>query len=90
MKKEIVEFRRYPKHPMGYGLVTPPSEMEALDFIVEWSKLNPDKKIYRHFVTQREDHDSNVYHDVYVPFEGKSDMKIPYCDLVYDIHIFYQ
>ena len=55
------------------------------------ARYNPEAKIYRHYVTTRNDLDSNVYNDVYKPFNGQRGYpEIPYCDLVYDIHIFYQ
>lgn len=91
MKKATVEFRRYRKHPTGYGLMYPPSEQEILDFLVEWSKLNPDAKIYRHLSECLQDFETNTYEDKYKPFNGeRGHQEIPYCDLVYYITIYHQ
>ena len=95
MNKTTVELLRNSNHIHGYGtMISPITEQIILDKLVEWSKANPfsvatceEIKIYKHMLRVVEENISET--DFYNP-NFDSSMKIPRCDLVYYLDIYYQ
>ncbi len=86
MKKLIFKFKEYDDHILGYGLITPPSEREIIDFILEHV---PKKYNYiKHFIHDyfenrcpREYHETNM---------GATILKIPKGKMTYFMDIYVQ
>lgn len=94
MNKTSIELERK-DHIFGYGCMnwTGPNyskdSQDTLDFIVEWSKDNTEKKIYRHLIrTEQQNISQSRFH--IVERSCMEDLRIPYCDLVTYLDIYYQ
>ncbi len=85
MKKETFELSRT-RSISGYGDITPPvSEADILDSIVDFSK-DKNISVYKHLLRIEEENISTT--EFYnVPTITR---KIPYCEKVYYLDIYYQ
>lgn len=73
------------KCPKGYGDFVCPDDSFVLNTIVDFTR-NTEFKIYRHTIRRIEE--EKGYEDIYEP--EFSTLKIPYCDIVYYLDIYYQ
>lgn len=85
MNKVTLEYCRK-KSLERYGDMYPPKEQDILEKLMEWSKDNQDKKIYKHFIRAIEENhtDENPYKP------EKCSFTVRRCDLVYYLDIYYQ
>jgi hypothetical protein len=106
MNKDTIELERFKKHWKGYGLLfnkyessNPDNLSEVLDKLVEWSKENPNKKIYKHkLLVRNEDVGDGLAYDSKtqkwsnrINGDGpKYEQDIPFVDLVYYLDIYWQ
>jgi hypothetical protein len=92
MNKETLEIERYPDHISGYSRSTYLEEnsQEILDKLIEWSK-DKVEKIYKHKIRHVEENRSNERFYFFDGGMGRCPKaKIPYCDLVCYLDIYYQ
>jgi hypothetical protein len=99
MEKDTITLDYETKHVRGYGCLNRwwQEESNILDKIIEWSKEFPEKKVYKHQVRTEE---TNVRATEFYDFKGMIDpveplytvppSKIPYCDLVVYLDIWWQ
>jgi hypothetical protein len=99
MKKIKIEVERDNHHIMGYvsfPKIYEDYDQKILDFIMNWQnkKGNKKYKIYKHLIRYEEENISNT--DFYTPqsvdslLSFNSTLKIPYCDRVTYVYIYYQ
>lgn len=91
MVKETVKYATFEKRIQGYGWLVPPKELNEnsiLDALCEWSK-DKKAKIYSHALEKKEEGFEKYSGQVYIP-NGGPELKIPYCDWVYYLNIWYQ
>jgi len=83
MNKSTIELQRIKNFPYGYGRMSYPTENSyiVLDKLVEWSKENPNTKIYKHIVYASRE---NIHKEF-----GEVDTST-YCDVVDYIDIYWQ
>ena len=92
MNKDSIEIERDSNHISGYSRFTylEESSEEILDKLIEWSK-GRSEKIYKHKVRYVQE---NISDKRFYFFDGGmgrcSKAKIPYCDLVCYLDIYYQ
>lgn len=92
MNKDSIEIERDSNHISGYSRFTylEESSEEILDKLIEWSK-DRTEKIYKHKVRYVQE---NISDERFYFFDGGMGRcpkaKIPYCDLVCYLDIYYQ
>lgn len=100
MNKETIELERRVKHIKGYGFwgmkEWRDNDPEVLDEIVKWSE-GKSVKVYKHTLRIVEENisDTEFYYYAGVPSAGIYDngtlsQKIPYCDWVCYLEIYWQ
>lgn len=90
MNKAIIEIWRAKGAIYGYDFVTNPiTETDVLDKLIVWSKEkeNGRKKIYKHFTKWEYE---NLSEDRFYTPEINKSLKIPYCDHVCYLTIYWQ
>jgi hypothetical protein len=105
MNKDTIELKRTKDFPYNYGRGSgQPTEGDFLDALVEWSKKNEGKKIYKHLHrTEQENVDNNrvykyfFYGQIISKEEYEDSCKrgadvyfVPYCELVDYLDIYFQ
>lgn len=84
MKILKIKVAEYPDHPMGYGLMYPPSDELILEKIMK--KLQPEEKLIRYFI--KEKYKINPDLQPYIP--PGTELKIPRGTLTLYVKVFIQ
>jgi hypothetical protein len=92
MKKIKLEVERDTHHILGYTSfpkIAEDYDQKIMDFILTWSskKENKKYKIYKHLIRYEEENISKT--NFYIS-ECNKNLKIPYCDRITYLYIYYQ